>query len=112
MKTISNLLKTITLASLTLFSLNTYALGGASEHSGQASKHSVLTVAHSGGAVIKTASAVVAVPLIVVGEVGDLAQSAGNKLLENANCNTPLEITDHTVIAGPAPQDALKIKQP
>lgn len=69
--------------------------GIASQQSGQALKHGAL----ASGQVV---SATVAVPLVVVGEVGKAAGKAGEGLMEFA-IDQPLEVSDTTITADPAP---------
>lgn len=69
--------------------------GLASQQSGQALKHGAL----ASGQVV---SATVAVPLVVVGEVGKAAGKAGEGLMEFA-IDEPLEVSDTTITADPAP---------
>ncbi len=87
------------LALLTLPSL------AASENASQASKHSALAAAHSTVATAKVASGVVAAPLMVSGATGKAAGKAGDVLMEFALEDEPLEITDQTVTADPAPRN-------
>lgn len=69
--------------------------GTASKQSGQALKHGAL----ASGQVV---SATVAVPLVVVGEMGKVAGKAGEGLMEFA-IDQPLEVSDTTITADPAP---------
>jgi hypothetical protein len=108
MKTINK----IALVILTMTSSSVFAAGGASEHSAQSVKHSALAASNGVVASAKTASGVIAVPLKIVGAVGNVSDHAGDSLMENAITTTPLEVSDKTVTAGPPPNEALKKKQP
>ena len=96
------------IASLLLAGQNAMAEGSV-RHSGQALTHSVQASAHSVGAAAKLTSAAVALPLVAVGAVGHVSGEAGKALLEEANSdfNTPLTVSDETVTAGPAPDQAV-----
>lgn len=93
-------------------SLHSYADSGASENGSAASRHSVLAAAHGTVASVQVGSAVIATPLLVVGSVGNVAGESGVKLLDMTFDNKPLEVTDKTITAAPAPKDAMKINQP
>ena len=82
---------------------------GSIRHSGQALTHSVQASAHSVGAAAKLTSAAVAIPLIAVGAVGQVSGEAGKVLLDEANgdFDKPLTVSDETVTAGPAPDQAV-----
>ena len=82
---------------------------GSVRHSAQALNHSLQASAHSVGAAAKLTSAAVAMPLIAVGAVGHVSGEAGKALLDEANSdfNTPLTVSDETVTAGPAPDQAV-----
>ena len=82
---------------------------GSVRHSGQALTHSVQASAHSVGAAAKLTSAAVALPLVAVGAVGHVSGEAGKALLDEANSDfkTPLTVSDETVTAGPAPDQAV-----
>jgi hypothetical protein len=83
---------------------------GSIQHSGQASKHSVSAVGQAGVSTAKAASAVVAVPLVVVGSVA-LSVGVGSvhtvsSIAESTSSHHhhgPLVITETTITADPAP---------
>lgn len=80
----------------------------ASNNASQAVKHSGLAVGHTAVAGTKVVSAVVATPMIVVGEVGKAAGKAGDHMMDYAQEDTPLEVSDEVIIADPAPRDLAK----
>ena len=113
-KLLNKTLLVTTLSIGTLVSLPAFAEGGSVDHSGQASKHSVLAVAHGVGSGVKVASAVVAAPIILAGgvslaagstamAVGDSIASSGQRVSVHPHNNGPLEITNITITADPAP---------
>lgn len=65
-------------------------------HSGKAIKHAAI----ASGQVV---SGAVAVPLIAAGELGKASGKAGEALMNVATDNQPLEVTDITLTAEPAP---------
>lgn len=89
---------------------------GPSENGSAASKHSVLAVGHATASGAQVASAVVAVPLIVVGSVGSVALAAGESLLDNVSAaqpkvvdkSKPLEITEITITVERNPAEQIK----
>ncbi|MBK8188650.1 MAG: hypothetical protein IPK77_16110 [Cellvibrio sp.] len=103
MKTI----KLITLSSLLLitpFSFSADSMNNLSQsftHSGQAIKHGAMA---SG----QITSAIVAVPLKAVGAVGKLSDKAGDSLLEIAEGNEKLEISEEVVTLAPSPKIAMQ----
>lgn len=112
------LLSTITIASLV--SLPASADSDALHHSGQASKHTSLAIGHGAVSGTKVASAVVAAPIVLVGglsvvagsgamAVGDSIVSGGNSIATLTHKNTPLEITNITITADPAPNQQIDI---
>jgi len=86
-----------------------YAQGSA-QHFSEAVGHSAQATGHSIVAGAKLASSAVAVPLIVIGGVGQVSQAAGEDLWDIANqpIGAPLPISDETVSVGPAPNIAIK----
>jgi hypothetical protein len=107
MKTLNKVL----LILLTSTSLQSFADSGASQNTSAASKHSVLAASHGTVASAKLGSAVIAIPLIIVGAIGDVSLKAGNELLENALSTMPLEITEKTITAAPSPAQMMKVDQ-
>lgn len=89
--------------SLVMFDANA---GKAIEHSVKASKHSVLAVSNGVGSVALVASAVVAVPVIVVGS----AIAHSGQVVSGAidHHHQALEITEITITVDPAPNRAIK----
>lgn len=84
------------------------ANGGASKNASAAGKHSALAVAHGTVASAQVGSAVLAMPLIAVGAVGELSMEVGNVLMEAAVSNKPLVVTEKTVTKAPSPAQMMK----
>ncbi|ACE85962.1 hypothetical protein [Cellvibrio japonicus] len=70
------------------------------KHSGQAVKHGAIA---SG----QLASGVVAVPLVIAGEVGELSGKAGKALLDIATDAPPLEVSETALTAAPSPAEVM-----
>jgi hypothetical protein len=106
-------MKTTLLLLASLIASPTFAVDSA-HHTSQAGKHSALAVSHGAASTAKVASAVVAVPLIVVGSVmqgaGTLSGNAGKDLMANATDKGELTITDLTITADAPPQTVMKTK--
>ena len=90
---------------------------GSGQHSAQASTNAAQASAHmaaaSGHAIVgvtKLASGAVAVPLMISGAVGKASGKAGEVLWNGAEIGKPLKVSDETVTAGPAPDQALEQK--
>lgn len=94
---------------LTVTSMQSFANSGASENGSAASKHSALAASHGTAASAKVGSAVVAIPLVVAGSVGNASQQLGTKLMENAIADGPLEITEKTITVAPSPKQMMNI---
>ncbi|WP_045856479.1 hypothetical protein [Teredinibacter purpureus] len=77
----------------------------ASENASQAGHHSALAVSHTAIASSKIVAAVAATPLVITGNMANAAERTGDTLMRYALSNEPLEISDATVVAGPAPRD-------
>jgi hypothetical protein len=94
---------------ITVFS-STIAIAnsGASTNLSAASKHSVLTVSHGVKASGQVVSGVVAVPLLIVGQVGSASLATGESLMDHAVGTEPLTVTEMTITADPAPQSVLQ----
>ncbi|MBM9521008.1 hypothetical protein JWG39_14400 [Desulforhopalus vacuolatus] len=106
--------------------LSAHAFAG-DTHSGRAVGESTEAVSHAGASVAhgtmasgQVTSAASAVPLAVVGSAGAVAGSIGEASTEiardlmeaaTAPVGTPLEITEESVITGPAPNKALDPKK-
>jgi len=104
-----NRLTQISFIALSITSLQVTADSGASQHGSAASKHSALAAAHGVVASAKVGSAVMAVPLIVVGVAGKASLKLGNALLEKSVA--PLVITDKTITLAPSPAEMMKVNK-
>jgi len=82
---------------------------GSVHHSAQATAHSTVAVGHSTAGAAKLTSAAVAVPLVAAGAIGAVSAEAGKGLSKAANSpiGEPLEVSDETITAGPAPDQAI-----
>ncbi|GAA0854322.1 hypothetical protein [Aliiglaciecola litoralis] len=97
----------LTLFICTLFSAHHVNAGKAIDHSLQASKHSVLAVAEGVGSAVVVASAVVAIPIIIVGgTVAHSAQAIAETMQHQHHA--PLTVTDITITVDPAPNKAIR----
>jgi len=94
---------------LALSSAQVYAQDS-TQHASQANKHSALAVSHGAASGAKVASAAVAVPLIVAGSAGVASAAGGSALLDSATKPAPLPVTEVTITADPAPNQAMQIK--
>lgn len=103
MKTIT----TILISTALLFSANSSANSGASEHASVASKHSALSVYHGTKASVKIGSAVLAVPFVAAGAVGTLSMQVGTGLMDSAASNDEFEVTDKTITVAPSPMQIM-----
>lgn len=99
-------------AILSLSSVNVSAAGSL-QHLSQASVNSAQAIGHSAVAGVKIVSGVVAIPLTVAGEVGNVSGEAGKVLWEQTNrpIGEPLEITDAVITAGPSPEDVMQSQE-
>lgn len=96
------LLKAITF--ITLSGLTAQAAAADSvQHSGKASKHSALATGHSAVTSVKVASVAVAVPLVIAGSAGVASIAAADSLDKKLTKADPIEITEITITADPAP---------
>ena len=95
-----------------LFSSACSAVAGSAQHLSQASVHSAQAIAQTSVAGVKIVSGVVAVPLILVGEVGNASGQAGDALWESANqpIGEPLTITDEIITSTVSPDQAMQDK--
>lgn len=88
---------------------------GSANHSDQASKHSALAVAEGAVSTAKVASVAVAAPVLVVGGAslvtGSVIAESANKVKTSHIHHGPLEISDTTVTADPAPNQVIVIQQ-
>ena len=80
------------------------------QHSGQAITHSLQALGDGMVAGTKLVFGVAAVPLKVIGAVGELSGQMGDSLWEAANApvGAPLPVTDDVISVGPSPGDAMK----
>lgn len=105
-------MKSIKLA-LTLFialsPTMSFANSGASENISAASKHSVLSISHGVNASGQVVSGVVAVPLLVLGNLGSASMASGESLMNHAIGTEALTVTELTITADPAPQIVMEI---
>ena len=101
-----NLTKTITFIAMSLIATQACAADSI-QHSGKAVKHSTLAVGHSVVTTAQVASVAVAVPLVVAGSVGVASVAAADSLHTKAVKNEPIEISEVTVTADPAPNKVL-----
>lgn len=102
--------KLILILSLSLSTSHILA-DGSMQNASAASKHSVLAVANGVVFTSKVVSGVVAVPLIIIGNVGKASDAAGDVLLENATEYTPLTITEITITADQSPSDVMGVNK-
>ena len=102
MKT-ANLVLAVVISSFTV-SAPVYA-GGSAEHFSESLGHSVQAIGHSTVAGFKLVSGSVAIPLVIVGEIGKASGEAGEALWEEANTSLPL--TEKVLTVGPSPADAM-----
>ena len=99
----------LTIILIVLFSSSmSLANSGASENISAASKHSVLSVSHGVKASGQVVSGVIAVPLIIVGQIGSVSLEAGESLMKNDTGSEELMITELTITADPAPQSVMQ----
>ena len=106
MKT-SHLVSAVVIGSFTL-SAPVFA-GGSAEHFSESLGHSVQAVGHSTVAGFKLVSGSVAIPLVIVGEIGKASGEAGEALWEEAN--TPLPLTEQVLTVGPSPAEAMSAEE-
>ena len=83
---------------------------GPSQHLSQASAHSAQAIAQTSVVGVKIVSGVAALPLMLVGEVGDASGQAGHALWDLANqpIGEPLAITDEIITSTISPDQAMK----
>lgn len=105
----SNIIKLAAVTSM-LFGSASAIAAGPSQHMSQASGHSVQAIAQTSVAGVKIVSGVVAVPLMLVGEVGQASGQAGHALWDSANqpIGEPLAITDEIITSTVSPEQAMK----
>ena len=105
----SNIVKLVIATSMIFGSASVMA-AGPSQHLSQASAHSVQAIAQTSVAGVKIVSGVVAVPLMLVGEVGNASGQAGHALWDSANqpIGEPLAITDEIITSTVSPEQAMQ----
>jgi len=103
----------ITIFATLILSISTVHAKGASENASAASKHSVLAGSHALKSSGQVVSGVVAVPLLVVGSIGEASREIGSGLIDVATDNNDeaLEISDKIITADRSPAEVMKIKQ-
>lgn len=74
------------------------------QHAVAASGHAASAVGHGAAASGQIVGGAVALPLKAVGAVGQVADKAGDALLDSTGVSKPLPVSDDTVSAGPAPK--------
>ncbi len=79
--------------------------GGSAQHFSNALNHSAQALVHSAAASIKLVSGVVAIPLMISGEIGKASGEIGETFWEEAN--KPLPITEEMITVGPTPAEAM-----
>lgn len=77
------------------------------QHSGKALKHSALASTHGVVTSAKVTSVAVAVPLIAVGSVGVGSLALADSVDKKVDKLAPIEITDKTITADPAPNQVM-----
>ena len=84
--------------------------GGSAEASAQAINHSLEAIGYTVESGIKLASGAVAVPLMIVGEIGKASEEIGDDLWEEANSppHEPFPVTDEVITVGPEPAEQLE----
>jgi hypothetical protein len=94
---------------LTVTSMQSFANSGGSENGSAASKYSALAASHGTVASAQVGSALVAMPLMIVGSVGQASGQLGSKLMASAIGDGPLEITEKTITVTPSPKQMMNI---
>lgn len=92
-------------ALLALFAAAPVHAQGFSRSVAESTKHSAKAVGHSVAAGGKLVSGVAAVPLLIVGGVGQASMAAGQALWETAD--GPLPVAEESFTAGPNPGKAM-----
>ncbi|WP_281560330.1 hypothetical protein [Thalassomonas sp. RHCl1] len=110
MKLLTSFFTTTIALTLALSSTPIYAQDSA-QHTSKAGKHSALAVSHGAASSAKVASAAVAVPLLVVGSAGVASVAGGSALIDSATKPKPLTVTEVTITADPAPNQAMQTKR-
>ena len=105
----SNIFKLAIVMPLLFGSMNVMAAGSL-QHLSNASAHSVQAIVQTSVAGVKIVSGVVAVPLMIVGGVGEASGQAGDALWDEATkpIGEPLAITDEILTTRVSPEQAMK----
>ena len=105
----SKLLKSIIAIPLLFGSMSAMAQGSL-QHLSNASSHSVQAIGQAAIGGVKVAAGVVAVPLMLVGEIGEASGDVGGSLWDSATkpIGEPLEITDDIITSTASPEQAMK----
>ncbi|OUR72171.1 hypothetical protein A9Q78_07640 [Methylophaga sp. 41_12_T18] len=105
----SNIIKLVIVAPMLFGSINVMA-AGSSQHLSKASAHSAQAIAQTSVAGVKIVSGVVAVPLMIVGGIGNASGQAGEALWNEATTpiGEPLAITDEILTTRASPEQAMK----
>lgn len=105
----SNILKVAIVVPMVFGSMNVMAAGSL-QHLSNASSHSVQAIGQTAVAGVKIASGVVAVPLMIVGGIGNASGQAGDALWNEATTpiGEPLTITDEILTTRSTPEQAMK----
>lgn len=101
-----NLFKSMTFITMTLMATQACAADSV-QHSGKAIKHSGLAAGTSVVSTAKVASIAVAVPLVVAGSAGVASIAAADSLDHKTKKAEPIEITEITITADPAPNKVM-----
>jgi len=113
MKRIQNLIL-VSMISMTALVSNVSA--SSLNHSGQALNHAVQSGSHASGSVAhvimssgKVASAAAAIPLAIVGSIGEVSKQVSENLMDAAFApiGTPLDISDESFVVGPPPNEVI-----
>jgi len=98
--------KLVAMATIMLVTSSSYAADDVAKLGSNASGSAAHAIMSSG----QVASAASAIPLAVVGSVGEVSSQISKSLKDAASApiGTPLEITDESIVAGPPPNDAIK----
>jgi len=104
-----NIFKLAIVVPLVFGSMNVMAEGSL-QHLSNASSHSVQAIGQTSIAGVKIVAGVVAVPLMIVGGVGEASGQAGDSLWDSATkpIGEPLEITDEIITSTASPEQAMK----
>lgn len=101
-------LKIAILIPLLLGSISAFA-AGSTQNISNASTHSAHALAQTSVSGVKIVSGVIATPLIVAGELGNISAHIGHTLWDLATVplNEPLKITDDIITSTPSPAQAM-----